>query len=79
MTTQTTTSTAPAKSSAPDFNEGLRFFLMNVRLNLGTAVEMATDEAHQGIELEERSLAIVNAVVRETIDLLDLVSERVTS
>lgn len=76
MTAQSTAK-PPVQFSATDFNEGLQFFLTNVRMHLGTAVEMVTDEAHRSVEFDTRCLALINEIARETLHLLDVSDDRI--
>lgn len=78
MTTQTNT-TAPVEFSPEVFNEGLQFFLMNVRLNLGNAETALRDETNRAIPLSVRSSEFLNDVARLTLQLLDLSEERMRS
>ncbi|MBT9605755.1 hypothetical protein [Microbacterium sp.] len=76
MTTQATAK-KPVQFSTTEFNEGLQFFLMNVRMHLGTAVEMVTDEAHRSVEVDERCLTLISEIARETLHLLDVSGDRI--
>lgn len=76
MTTQPHT-IAPPDFATREFNEGMQFFLMNIRLNLDTAVEMAEDEIHRTMAFDARSLFLLTGVVRTAMQLLEVCEEHI--